>query len=194
MCTCVRSGYGLICAALSTGPTAVSSHIAGFFRLWQASAKHAEEGTRHFNESHDLSCLDAMLVSFVSFLKNCSELLLSVPDALNRSTLLLENVFPLVSSGGRLGEESANPAVASRLDSAKASILEAFAWLPPGSYAFAADQVFSFAALHIQVSNSLVLATYVLRFFLVVNENNFGEAENDSHILFHHPIRIFNRN
>ena len=94
-----------------------------------------------------------MLVSFVSFLKNCSELLLSVPDALNRSTLLLENVFPLVSPGGRLGEESENPAVASRLDSAKASILEAFAWLPPGSYAFAADQVFSFAAFHIQVSD-----------------------------------------
>ena len=131
----------------------MSSHIAGFFRLWQASAKHAEEGTRHFNESHDLSCVDAMLASFVAFLKNCSELLLSVPDALNRSTLLLENVFPLVSPGGRLGDESANPAVASRLDSAKASILEAFAWLPPGSYAFAADQVFSFAALHIQVSN-----------------------------------------
>lgn len=94
-----------------------------------------------------------MLVSFVSFLKNCPELLLSVPDALNRSTLLLENVFPLVSPGGRLGEESENPAVASRLDSAKASILEAFAWLPPGSYAFAADQVFSFAAFHIQVSD-----------------------------------------
>jgi len=150
VCTCVRSGYGLICAALSTGPQAVSSHIAGFFRLWQNSVKHAEEGMRYFSPSHDLSCLDAMLVSLVSFLKSCSELLLSVPDALNRTTLLLEKVFPLVSPGGRLGTPSENPAAASRLDSAKASVMEAFSWLPPGSYAFAADQVFSFAALHIQ--------------------------------------------
>ena len=150
VCTCVRSGYSIISAVMTAGPQAVSSHIASIFRLWQNSGKLAEEGTPFFSTSHDVTCLDGVLVSVVSFLRTCSELLLSIPDALNRTTLLLEKVFPLLFTDGRLGSQPQNPAAAARLDSAKASVMEAFSWLPPGSYAFAADQIFVFAAIHIQ--------------------------------------------
>ena len=49
-----------------------------------------------------------------------------------------------------VGASPMNPLAASRWQSAKASIMEAFSWLPPGSYPMAADSLFSFAASHIQ--------------------------------------------
>ena len=142
----------MISGALTLGPDAMASHIASIFSLWHRSGKHGAEGTKNLSESQDLTCLDAMLASVVAFLKSCPDLLLAVPDALNRTTLLLEKVLPVVSPAGRLGIEPENLTAASRLDSAKASLMEAFAWLPPGSYAFAADRVFSFATGHLEVS------------------------------------------
>jgi hypothetical protein len=53
---------------------------------------------------------------------------------------------------GKFGAVPMNPIAAARLESAKASVLEAFAWLPPGSYPMIADSVFSFATLHIQLA------------------------------------------
>jgi len=73
-------------------------------------------------------------------------LLLSIPDALNKATLLLERLLPLIMPNGRLGTKPANPAATIRLNSVKASMMEAFSWLPPGSYPMAADQLFFMAA------------------------------------------------
>ena len=149
-CTSVRAGFGhLICGALTTGPAAVAKHIALIFGLWQKTKKPSERGPK-FTAGHDLICVDAVLSSIVAFLKHCSELLLSIPDALSRTSLILEELLPLFLPGGKLGSSPTNPLAASRWQSAKASIMEAFSWLPPGSYPMAADSLFSFAASHIQ--------------------------------------------
>jgi hypothetical protein len=51
---------------------------------------------------------------------------------------------------GRLGDMTQSPSTIARVEIAIASVLEAFAWLPSGSFPMAADSVFSFAAQHIQ--------------------------------------------
>eukprot|EP00536_Pseudo-nitzschia_multiseries_P003440 jgi/Psemu1/252652/estExt_Genewise1Plus.C_530049 len=149
ICTCVRAGFCLVSGALSTGPKPVSDHIALIFGLWQKVCK-AAQSKDNFTADHEMMCVEALLTSIVAFLKFCSELILSIPDALSRTSLILENLLPLFFSKGRLGSTPANPAAACRLDSAKASIMEAFAWLPPGSFPMIADSVFGFAASHIQ--------------------------------------------
>jgi len=151
ICTCVRAGFCLISGALTTGPNAISNHIASIFGLWQKICKTVQSGN-NFTADHEMICVEAMLTSIVTFLKFCSELLLTIPDALSRIALILENFLPLFFRKGRLGSIPVNPAAACRLDSAKASIMEAFAWLPPGSFPMIADAVFGFAASHIQSS------------------------------------------
>lgn len=161
-CTCVRAGFGIICGALTTGPGPIAKHIALIFGLWQKTSKLSPRG-KTFTADHDLICIDAMLSSVVAFLKYCSELLLSIPDALSRTSLILEELLPLFLPKGRLGSTPANPAAASRLHSAKATIMEAFAWLPPGSYPMIADTVFSFATYHIQVAIESDVTCSILR-------------------------------
>jgi hypothetical protein len=129
-CTCVRAGLSLISGALTTGPNAISNQIAFIFGLWHKVCKSTQLSNK-FTADHEMMCVEAMLTSIVVFLKFCSELLLSIPDALSRTSLILENLLPLFFSKGRLGSTPVNPAAACRLDSAKASIMEAFAWLPP---------------------------------------------------------------
>jgi hypothetical protein len=173
-CTCVRAGFGIICGALTTGPSPIAKHIALIFGLWQKTSKLSPRG-KTFTADHDLICMDAMLSSIVAFLKYCSELLLSIPDALSRTSLILEELLPLFMPKGPLGSTPANPAAASRLQSAKATIMEAFAWLPPGSYPMIADTVFSFAAYHIQVSIESDVTCSILR-SLVNKEDRLLDA------------------
>jgi hypothetical protein len=151
VCTCVRAGLGILSGVLTIGPKAVANHIAGIFGIWQKVSK-ATPANKNFTAEHEMICLEAMLTSIVTFLKFCSELLLSIPDALSRTSLLLESILPLFFEKGRLGALPNNPLAVSRLESAKASILEAFAWMPPGSYPMVADSVFGFAAFHIQAA------------------------------------------
>ena len=129
-CTCVRAGFQLVSGALTTGPDAISNQIAVIFGFWQKVCKSAVL-SGNFTADHELMCVEAMLTSIVTFLKFCADLLLSIPDALSRISIILENILPLFFGKGRLGSIPENPAAACRFDSAKAAILEAFAWLPP---------------------------------------------------------------
>jgi hypothetical protein len=174
-CTCVRAGFGMICGTVTTGPNAITKHIALLFGLWQKVSKQ-EKRNKRFTAAHELICIEAMLQSVVAFLKHSSELLLSVPDALSRTSLLLEQLLPLFFSDGKLGTTPENPAAASRLNSAKACILESFAWLPPGSYPMAADSVFSFAASHIQTAIENNVTCSILR-SLVSKEDGILDAQ-----------------
>lgn len=110
-------------------------------------------GVSKQSPSHDLLCVESMLSSVVSFLKYCPTLLLSVPDALNRITSLLEKIFPLVSSGGRFEKEGSTTLGNARLSNARSAIMEAYSWLPPGSFPLSADRIFTFSAKQIQVSS-----------------------------------------
>ncbi|KAG7357447.1 heat repeat-containing protein [Nitzschia inconspicua] len=148
-CTCVRAGFALICGLLTTGPNIISNQIALIFGLWQKVGK-LDYQSNAFGANHEMMCIEALLTSMVTFLKYCSELLLSIPDALSRTSMILESLLPSFSSKGRFGSIPANYIAAARLESAKASILEAFAWLPPGSYPMIADSVFGFSVVHIQ--------------------------------------------
>ena len=164
-CTCVRAGYALVCGALTTGSSAVSKHISMVFGLWQKTSKFVTKSKR-FTPGHELLCIDAMLTSIVTFLKYDSELLLSIPDALSKTSLLLEELVPLLVPQGRLGKIPENPAAVSRLETAKASLMESFSWLPPGSYPMIADNMFSFAASQIQEAIKNETCCSIIRSFV----------------------------
>ena len=145
----------MLSGALSMGFDAVvPNHVTTVFTFWQNSSMNMLPGVSKFSSSHDLLWLETMLGSIVSFLKFSPELLLAVPDALTRLTALLEKVFPLISSGGRFEREANDPVGSARLSSARSSVMEAYSWLPPGSFPLSADRIFSFAASQIQVSLS----------------------------------------
>jgi hypothetical protein len=136
-CMCVRAGFGIISGVLSTGPNGAAPHIPLIFGAWQKACNSAKTGGKNFAPRHDLFCLDSILSSMVTFLKYCSELLLSIPDALSQTTLMLEEIMMLFLPQGRIGSIQLSPPVAARLESATASLLESFAWLPSGSFPMA---------------------------------------------------------
>lgn len=141
----------MLSGALSMGMEAiVPDHVTTVFTFWQNSSMNMLPGVSRFSTSHDLLWVETMLASVVSFLKFNPTLLLAVPDALTRLTALLEKVFPLISSGGRFEREGNDPVGSARLSSARSSVMEAYSWLPPGSYPLSADRIFSFSAATIQ--------------------------------------------
>lgn len=148
---CVRMGFFLISGMMSLGPKAISKHVQWIFGAWQRATNTAKVGgDKMLAPNHDLVCVDAVLYSVVVFLKHCTELLLAVPQALTHITVILEDIMPLLMADGRLGSIPLTPHISARLESARASLLEAFSWLPAGSYPMAADSVFAFAAENIQ--------------------------------------------
>ncbi len=143
----------MLSGALSMGIDAVvPHHITTVFSFWQNSCLNLLPGVSKLAPSSDILWLETMLASVVSFLKFCPELLLAVPDALTRLTAILEKIFPLIASGGRFDGEANDPVGSARLSSARSSVMEAYSWLPPGSFPLSADRIFSFAAAQIQVS------------------------------------------
>lgn len=180
VCTCVRAGFGMICGVLATGPTVVKKHVQRIFGLWKKASGMSSRG-KQFTVDHEMICMESMLSSIVSFLKDCSELILSVPEALSQTSLALEKLLPLFYKDGRLGKIPENPAAASRLDSAKACLLEAYSWLPPGSYPMVADSIFAFAARHIQmtVENDVscsILQSLILKEDMILDSVSFSRA------------------
>ncbi|KAL3937599.1 MAG: hypothetical protein SGBAC_007324 [Bacillariaceae sp.] len=175
VCTCVRAGFAMICGVLATGPDTIAKHIERIFGSWQKFSKLPTKGNR-FTPDHELLCVEAMLSSILVFLRNCSSLLLSVPDALTQVTMALERLLPRFHNGdGTLRKCPDNPAAALRLDTAKACIMEAFSWLPPGSYPMVADPLFAFAARHIQIAVDHDVSCSILP-LLISNEDKILDA------------------
>ena len=176
LCFCVRAGFCLISGVLATGPDAVEPHMSLIVNAWQNAARAAKEGGAILSLLHDLVCMDAMLSSIVAFLKFCSELLLIVPQALNRITILLEDIYPLLQPNGRFCGLPSSAAVTARLESSRASLLEAFAWLPSGSFPMVADDVFDFACSIIQKAVEDHVTCSIL-FSLVTKEDCILDAK-----------------
>jgi hypothetical protein len=179
-CTCVRAGFGLISGVLTIGPNTISGHIASIFSLWQKICQ-SDRVTKTFSTDHEMMCVEALLTSVVAFLKYCSELLLSIPDALSRMSFILEGLLPAFFSKGKFGVTPSNLIAAARLESAKASILESFAWLPPGSYPMISDSLFGFAAFHIQsaIQNDVtcsLLPSLISKEDLILDAVSFSRA------------------
>lgn len=179
VCLCVRSGFAMVSGILATGPNlGVSSNLAVVFGAWQRTCLSAKTGgNKHFAPRHDLFCLDGMLASVVAFLKYCSELLLSVPEALSQVTAILEDSLLLLSPQGRLNAVAMTPPVAARMESAKAALLEAYAWLPSGSFPLAADGVFGLAAACIREAIEGDVTCSILQ-SLVSREDEILDAKN----------------
>lgn len=83
-CVCIRSGLLLLASTLTIGPD-FGLHLENF-RLWRIVLRMPN----HYVLLHRLMCLDPLLLSVLNFLKYCPDLLLSVLDALIKSTLMLE--------------------------------------------------------------------------------------------------------
>ena len=161
----------MLSGALTMGIEAVvPDHVTTVFHFWQNSSLNMLPGVSKFSTSHDLLWVETMLSSVVSFLKFSPDLLLAVPDALTRLTALLEKVFPLISSGGRFEREGNDPVGSARLSSTRSSVMEAYSWLPPGSFPLSADRIFSFAAAQIQVSFP---SCFYLSFSLHMPQNSY---------------------
>lgn len=169
-CVCVRAGYVLISGIMTTGPGGVAPHIPMIFGAWNKCQQAAKTGGKHLAARHDLFCIDALLVSVVVFLKHCSELLLSIPEALTQVSVILEELLPVLTSNGRLANIPLTPPVAAKLESTRASLLEAFSWLPSGSFPMAADDVFAFAADQIKTAVDSEVSCSILQ--ELVNEED----------------------
>lgn len=184
--TSVRAGFGLICGALAAGPLHTTKYITRILGLWQKTCNPSRRG-KQFTANHELMCIDSLLTSIVVFLQNCSELLLSVPDTLSKITLILEQLLPMFFSDGKLGTIPTNPLAAARMDSAKSSLMEAFAWLPSGSFPMVSDSVFTFAASHIQFSIQVdvtcsILPSLVSKEDMILDTVSFTRANGPSQV------------
>ena len=149
--TCVRAGYNIISGALTMGPTATVPHLQKIFRIWMRSAALIDDESNRLEPIQSVSCVEPFVTSITVFLQKNAELLLSVPDALNRTTQILEKLFPIILGYSQLEQGGSRAFTSTRLDSAKAAIMEAFAWLPSGSYPTITNSVFTFATRQIQV-------------------------------------------
>jgi hypothetical protein len=145
----------------------VPHHVTTVFSFWQKSVLNLIPGVSKLAPSSDLLVLEMMLASIVSFLKFSPDLLLAVPDALTRLTSLLENVFPFISSTERFRQE------AHRLASARSYVMEAYSWLPPGSFPLSANKIFSFATAQIQVS----LPLFILLSLILMRTHRWSSKE-----------------
>ena len=171
----------MLAGVLSMGIAAVvPCHVSTVFGFWQSSSMNILPGVSNFSGSHDLLWVETMLGSVVSFLKFSPDLLLAVPEALNRITALLEKIFPLLSRGGRFEREVFNDRIGtSRLYSARSSVLEAYSWLPPGSFPMSSDRIYSFAVSQIQdLSSKDVMCSLIDS--LVSREDQIIEAQAQS--------------
>jgi len=175
----------MLSGMINMGADVIFHHVNSIFSSWQSTSMNILHGVSQQSHSHNLLCLESMLNSVVSFLKFCPSLLLSVPDALNRVTSLLENIFALVSSGGRLQNEGETSIGNARLSNVRSAVMEAYSWLPPGSFPLSADQVFTFAAKQIQVRFNVMLVQHQV-YLLIYNSFRYhtGTQWERSHLLY----------
>ena len=169
--TCVRAGYHIISGALTMGPKATVPHLQKVFGIWSRSATLIDEETNKLEPSQSVSCVEPFIASILVFLQKNSEMLLSVPDALNRTIQILEKLFPIILGYSQIEGGDSKAFASTRLDSAKAAIIEAFAWLPPGSFPTISSSVFSFASRQIQVETKRDFSCTILN-ELLSNEDN----------------------
>ena len=163
--TCVRAGYCIVSGALTMGVKSTLMHLQKIFGIWSKSATFIDGDLKRMGPSHDVSCLEPFVNSIVVFLRVSSELLLSVPDALNRTTQILEKVLPVIMGYSQLETDGNSPTI-SGLESAKAAIMESFSWLPPGSFPLVADSVFSFASHQIKVGTENKMSCGLLAYLV----------------------------
>jgi hypothetical protein len=186
-CNCVKAGFAIISGVLANGPKAAAPSVSLIFNSWQKAISSITGGGKILSPRHELLCVDAMLSSVVVFLKYCSELLLSVPEALTQVTVLLENVLPMLLPDGTFGSLPFSAPVMARLESSRSSLLEAFAWLPSGSFPMVADTVFSFAAEHIRAAvegevSCSILHALVSREDSILDAKTMSRARRDGQI------------
>jgi hypothetical protein len=99
-----------------------------------------------------------------------------VPEALSTTTVMLEQVLPLFLPNGRFSSMPSSTGQHSRYESAKANLMEAFAWLPPGSFPMVASEIFAFAFQHIQAATESEVMCSLLP-NLVNNEDKILDAK-----------------
>jgi len=92
------------------------------------------------------------VASIVTFLRSCSNFLLSVPHALSEVSVILEKVLDEVAVGGNFSKKPKSSSGIFFWKHLQVLVMEAFCWLPPGSFPLAADKLFVFTAEHIKVS------------------------------------------
>jgi len=179
-CTTMRAGFCILSGLLSLGPAYTKANIGSFFVIWQTAVENAKTPTLpDFEVTHDLICLDAALNSILAFVRHCPTLLLDVPDALTRTSLILEELLEVVSGSGRLANPEKAAAV-SRLDIVKASLMEAFSWLPPGSFPIVADKLFGWAAEHLHVGSTEGIQTSLLPNLVSSQDSPLDIKSNDT--------------
>lgn len=182
--TCVRAGYHIIAGALTMGPRATLPHLQKIFRIWSRSATLIDEERNKLGPKQSVSCMEPFMASLLVFLQNSSEMLVTVPDALNRTISILERLFPIILGYSQMEEgDSKQEFTSTRLDSTKAAVIEAFAWLPPGSYPTISNSIFSFASRQIQLQTKKGGGNTVLLDLL---------SEEDNIIIARPPTRVEN--
>eukprot|EP00815_Leptocylindrus_aporus_P010924 CAMPEP_0116072284 /NCGR_PEP_ID=MMETSP0322-20121206/14392_1 /TAXON_ID=163516 /ORGANISM="Leptocylindrus danicus var. apora, Strain B651" /LENGTH=1262 /DNA_ID=CAMNT_0003561011 /DNA_START=529 /DNA_END=4318 /DNA_ORIENTATION=+ len=138
-CTCVRAGYAILSAV---DPVNIArSNI--------------------LNASQNAGLAQPSVSSIVAFLRFSSDLLLNIPGLLSRITLCLESLLERIVPGGSLSKGAET-----RLDNIKATIFEAFSWLPPGCFPVASETLYRWAIENIQDCTEKEVQTSLLEMLL----------------------------
>ena len=166
VCTCVRGAFLILSGVLASNVIVSETRVLFIADAWKKCVDDIQNAPGLEAIRHQIFCLDVMLASVVTFLKFRSELLLTIPDILNSITGVLEGVLPLFTANSRYQTESVTGAASISRENARASLLEAYAWLPPGSFPVAADDVFNLSAQIIQDAGDQDMPCSLLRYLV----------------------------
>jgi hypothetical protein len=145
--TCVRAGYHIICSTLTMGSKVSDPHKAVFFRIWSRSATLIDEDINSQGPGHSMSCLELFITSILVFLRSNKSALNTDSDTLKSTLHILEKLFPIVLGYSQSEDGDLS---STRLDTVKASIMEAFTLFPASSYPSISSSMSTFALRQIQ--------------------------------------------
>jgi hypothetical protein len=136
--TCVRAGWSVLSAILYQGSEWAVKYVRVLFQLFGRSMEL--EANRHASEAAEPSnLLESMLGTVLVFVRECPQVLWTTPGALRATVELLDKNLEIVH-GRFLTNRSAGSQL--RLALVKAMLMEAYAWLPPGSYPTTSELLF----------------------------------------------------
>ncbi len=166
--TCVRVGWTIIAALFHQGELCEEKYFTKLYPLWERSVLVAKEGQNwggltSVSVTQELGFLDASMRALLCFTKCCLGVLYSVPGALSRIVDLLDGAIGAIQ--GRLKYPAKPQGIVYRTI-LKASLMECFSWLPPGSFSSSCDRLFTWGFSHVSLYNGNGIASSLLSVFL----------------------------
>ncbi len=165
---CVRVGWTIVAALFHQGEQCGEKYFTKLYPFWERSVFTAKEGQKgegltSVSVTQELGFLDASMRALLCFTKCCLGVLYSVPGALSRIVDLLDGAISVIR--GRLKSPGTPQGIVCRII-LKATLMECFSWLPPGSFSSSCELLFSWGLSHVSLYSDNGIASSLLSVFL----------------------------